>query len=269
MKALWFLQISSIYLAAMLWFGIVGLIMTVLAPLLLRRPMLNFLFGYTFAWPLQKIFGYQIELKGAEHLHGSHGPLVMVCNHQSALDLITYGTVLRKDTVYIGKKELWFIPIFNVFFWAGGNIFINRQHKKSAVASLGQARSEMLRRKLSVWVFPEGTRSRGKVPLLPFKRGAFHLAIACQCPVVAFVSQPLRSYYRHEEHRIIPGKLRVRALPPYPTTGLTESDVTMLADRVRADMLQAIAEMEKEIVAEGRIAASDLYRPDDGAAKSS
>ena len=184
----------------------------------------------------------------------------MVCNHQSAL-IHHYGTNVR--TRYTSKKRGSF---HNVFFWAGGNIFINRQHKKSAVASLGQARSEMLRRKVSVWMFPEGTRSRGKVPLLPFKRGAFHLAIACQCPVVAFVSQPLRSYYRHEEHRIIPGKLRVRALPPYPTTGLTESDVTMLADRVRADML-TLRDGKKS--AEGRIAASDLYRPDDGAAKSS
>lgn len=90
----------------------------------------------------------------------------------------------------IGKKELKWIPFFGYFFWGAGNMMIDRQKRSKAFAGLAQAAQEIKRRAVSIWVFPAGTRHPSGTGMLPFKRGAFYLAVEAQIPIVPVVVLP-------------------------------------------------------------------------------
>ena len=77
-------------------------------------------------------------------------------------------------TVSLGKRSLVYIPLFGWLYWLSGNILIDRKNKSKARDTLGVAIKKIIERRISVWVFPEGTRSYSE-GLLPFKTGAFEL----------------------------------------------------------------------------------------------
>lgn len=224
------------------WYLIATFTVMVISFLMPRRPIINHIYGRMLAYPMLPIFGFKIQSEGFDAIDAAE-PCVLIGNHQSSLDMYIYGTLTRRLTVYIGKVELLLVPLFGWFFWAAGNILIRRQNNRHAVRGLNEARDAMLQRKVNIWIFPEGTRNRGKTLLLPFKRGAFHMAIAAQRPLVAFVSEPLENYYDIKRKLIKPGPVRIKILPPYDTTGLTKDDAGALLERVRADMLKTLEEM--------------------------
>lgn len=71
---------------------------------------------------------------------------------------------------------------------------------------------------LSLFIFPEGTRSASTVPsLLPFKKGAFHLAVQAQLPIVPIVCENYAHVYHAKSKRFDGGEIVVRGpLPPPP-----------------------------------------------------
>lgn len=92
-----------------------------------------------------------------------------------------------------------------------GVVFINRKNRKDAVAAVAKAGEDMKKHGLNVFIFPEGTRSNSPdASLLPFKRGAFHLAIQAQVPIVPVVCE---NYYHlfDGRSRFEPGRLKIRS----------------------------------------------------------
>jgi 1-acyl-sn-glycerol-3-phosphate acyltransferase len=192
-----------------------------------------------FAIPCAWICGLEVVVEGREHFT-AHQPCVFVGNHQSGYDMVVFGHVFPGGTVVVGKKQLLWIPFFGLFFKAAGNILLNREKRVSALAGLSAAVKEIRARKLSVLIFPEGTRNTGEADLLPFKKGAFYMAIQAGVPVVPFVGSRLAPMVNWSERRMLPGRVWVRALPPVPTQGLSEKGVEELAQRVRAMMIEAM-----------------------------
>src|SRR4051794_17589912 len=99
---------------------------------------------------------------------------------------------------------------------------------------------------MSLWLFPEGTRARlTTADLLPFKKGAFHLAVKAQAPIVPVVVGNYTKIYNSKKHIFSAGRMRVRILPPIETKGLTGSheDVEALLNTTREAMLKALKEI--------------------------
>jgi lysophosphatidate acyltransferase len=70
-----------------------------------------------------------------------------------------------------------------------GSVFIDRTNSNDARAAMAGAANEITRKRQSVYMFPEGTRSYSKEPmLLPFKKGAFHLAVQAGVPIVPVIA---------------------------------------------------------------------------------
>jgi lysophosphatidate acyltransferase len=68
-------------------------------------------------------------------------------------------------------------------------------------------------KQLSLFIFPEGTRSASPVPsLLPFKKGAFHLAVQAQLPIVPIVCENYAGLYSSKEKRFNSGEIVVRGM---------------------------------------------------------
>ncbi|HEV8269341.1 MAG TPA: lysophospholipid acyltransferase family protein [Thermoanaerobaculia bacterium] len=207
-----------------------------LALLLFRKHArkLPVLFARSFSWVMRTMLGWRISTEGLSIFRDA-APAILVGNHQSNLDIVVYGTIFPPGAVAIGKKELAKIPLFGWFFAGTGNILVDRQNRESAFRTIRTAAERIQKEKLSVWMFPEGHRNQ-KAELLPFKKGAFHLAIAAQVPVVVVVSEPIGTVLRAKRLLVRPGTIRIRVLPPIPTEGMTEKEVDELIEKVRAAM---------------------------------
>jgi 1-acyl-sn-glycerol-3-phosphate acyltransferase len=204
---------------------------------------LDHYFGHFFAWGVTRISRIRVTHQGLEHL-SAHQPCIYVANHQSGMDMSNFGTIYPKRTVLVGKKELAYIPFFGLFFKAAGNIMINRSKRVSAMASLAGAVEQIKAKNLSVWVFPEGTRNQSQDLLLPFKKGAFYMAIQAQVPIVPIVCSPLDGVLRWKDKYMPGGDVCVRILPPVSTKGYGERDAEKLGHLVREQMIAALTELK-------------------------
>ncbi len=188
-----------------------------------------------------KIANIEVEYHGLENLEATQ-PCIYALNHQSNFDMAVFGEIYPANTVIIGKKELIWIPFFGLFYKSAGNIMIDRKKTSKAKNSLGQVVEEIKKRNVCVWIFPEGTRNTSDKTLLPFKKGPFHMAISAQVPVVSLVASSVPKILNWKDKTMNGGKLVVKVLPPVFTTGLTEKDVSELANTIRENMQKAFDE---------------------------
>ena len=108
--------------------------------------------------------------------------------------------------------------------------------------------SELARRinedNLSIWMFPEGTRSRGR-GLLPFKTGAFHAAIAAGVPIVPVVCST--THNKIDLNRWNNGTVICEMLEPIDVSDYSRENVRELAEYCHDVMQNRIAELDREI----------------------
>lgn len=220
--------------------GLLGLLLGLCRPF---HPDNTRLFARLYSLPARRVLGVKVEAQ-VDSLNAQPPGFVMVANHQSNYDLFLLGGIVPPRTVAVGKKSLGLIPLFGQLFWLGGNILVNRENAREARRSL-QLTSKTLRdRSTSIWIFPEGTRN-GTDELLPFKKGAFHMAIDAGVPIVPVCISRYRRTLRLGRWRS--GQVRVRALAPIATQGLTHKDTAELLQRCRAQMQQTIDELDHEL----------------------
>jgi 1-acyl-sn-glycerol-3-phosphate acyltransferase len=200
-----------------------------------------YVYGRVFCRGLVRMMGWSIEVENRERLEAFR-PCVIVGNHQSFLDVVTFGAVFPRRTVSAGKREIGRIPIFGWFYRLSGNLIIDRAHARSALESLEQAARTMAEEKIAVWFMPEGHRNPGP-ELLPFKTGAFRLALAAGAPIVPIVAEPLTVVCDTNRHLARPGRLRMRVLEPVATEGLDSKDLPSLVFAVRSSMQAALDEL--------------------------
>jgi 1-acyl-sn-glycerol-3-phosphate acyltransferase len=180
------------------------------------------------------VLGWTVEVEHPERLV-AHRPAVLVGNHQSNLDAVVWAAFYPDSTIVIGKKQIGLIPIFGWLFRATGNILVDREDAAKARTSIAEAARRIQQEGWRVWMAPEGHRNQGP-EMLPFKKGAFRLALAAQVPIVPFVVGPLAAVLDAKRLLIRPGRIKVKVLEPIPTAGMTEDDLPALLSRTRAEM---------------------------------
>ncbi|KAM6334168.1 1-acyl-sn-glycerol-3-phosphate acyltransferase alpha-like [Alca torda] len=191
--------------------------------------------------PLKYFYGIKMQVWGSEHLN-IKGPYVIVCNHQASLDLIGIVEIIPDHCVPIVKKELMYMGTVGWACWLSGMIFINRHKREDAINVISQTARTMQRENLRVLIFPEGTRNQDK-SMLPFKRGAFHLAVQAQVPIFPIVISPYRDFFSSKDKKFTSGTCTIQILPKVETQGLSPKDVPELTETVRQTMVDALAEM--------------------------
>ncbi|WP_297481908.1 1-acylglycerol-3-phosphate O-acyltransferase [uncultured Photobacterium sp.] len=206
-----------------------------------RNPKHVYTFGRLFS-KMSRVLGIKLEIRyaeGAEHV----GSAVYIANHQNTYDLFTVSGAIMQRTVTVGKKSLVWIPLFGQLYWITGNILIDRANRSKAVGTIGQVVDKIKKNKVSVWMFPEGTRSRGR-GLLPFKTGAFHAAIGAQVPVVPIVCSSTDNVKLNRRDN---GLVIVEVMKPIATVGLGKEDVRNLLTQSRDLMAAKLAELDQEV----------------------
>ncbi|KAJ1563021.1 1-acylglycerol-3-phosphate O-acyltransferase [Cladochytrium tenue] len=191
--------------------------------------------------------GVRVHMEGREHLKGVR-PAVFICNHQSFLDLYMLGHIFPPNCAIVVKDDLIWAPFIGQFLYFGGNIFIDRQNSKSAIATMKFVSKEMEKKKMGVFMFPEGTRSHQTTnDMLPFKKGPFHLAIEGQYPIIPIVVSTYGDVYSSKQMLFRGGNVRVRVLPPVSTEGLAHKDTDKLLEDTRNAMLSTLREISRPL----------------------
>ncbi|XP_036972536.1 1-acyl-sn-glycerol-3-phosphate acyltransferase beta isoform X2 [Acanthopagrus latus] len=147
--------------------------------------------------------GLRFDVSGWEHLQ-TEGPYVIISNHQSSLDVLGLMEILPDRCTMIAKKELIYAGTVGLICWLGGIVFINRKKTSDAKSVMTDAAKTMLDEQIRLWVFPEGTRNQ-RGDLLPFKKGAFHLAVQAQVPIIPVVFSSYSNFYLRKEKQFKSG----------------------------------------------------------------
>lgn len=166
-------------------------------------------------------------------------PYVVVSNHQSLAD-IPIISHLPWEMKWIGKVELFSLPLVGWMMKLAGDIPVNRSDRRSGARML-LAAGRCLQLRCSVMFFPEGTRSPdGRV--WKFNEGAFHLAIRAGVPVLPVAIEGTRDCLPKRSWKFgPPQEILLRVLPPVETAGLTPGEAGALRDRVRGLIVDQIA----------------------------
>ena len=181
---------------------------------------------------ITKLLGFDVEVRIPDSVKGL-SPVVYVANHQNSYDVFTMANAVQPGTVSVGKKSLKWIPIFGQMYWLTGNILIDRVNTSKALGTISLTANKIKEKKLSVWMFPEGTRSRGR-GLLPFKTGAFRTAAKAGVPIV-----PICSSNQHQTidlSRWDNGKIIIEFLEPLYIDDDSREGMRLVADKAHTLM---------------------------------
>lgn len=226
------------FLVGGLWFllcSAVGTVWLLLAP---RNRQTLYMFGRVFCRGITRMMGWEVQVANRGRLDEAR-PCVFIANHQSFLDVVTFGSVFPRRTVSAGKREIGRIPVFGWFYRLSGNLVLDRGNPRDARDSLDAAAGTIRGENVSVWFMPEGHRNQAD-QLLPFKSGAFRMALAARVPIVPIVAAPLDVIADTGRRLARPGTLRVTVLEPIPTDppppGTLAELVSSTRERMQAEL---------------------------------
>lgn len=164
--------------------------------------------SWLWARGLLRASGGRFEVEGLERVDWSQ-PYVLVANHQSVIDICALFRAVPVPLRFLLKQEMTRMPFVNWYAKAMGMVFIPRDDRRAATASL-QRSADLVRSGAVLCIFPEGTRSRdGR--LGQFKPGAFQTAIAAGVQVIPVALEGTGEVLPPEGlFRVRPGPMRVR-----------------------------------------------------------
>ncbi|MEO0364725.1 MAG: HAD-IB family hydrolase [Pseudomonadota bacterium] len=206
-----------------------------------RRKMQNFSLAM-FTETASALIGLELEIRGEANLWQQR-PAVFVFNHQSKADLLVILKLLRQDVAGVGKKELRNMPIIGQVLELGGAVLIDRKNSASAIEAMKPLVDVMQKDGKSVVIAPEGTRSvTGK--LLPFKKGAFHLARQAGVPIVPVVIHNSMDVAPKGDFVFRPATVVVDVLKPISTKRWTAKNMAKQVEAVRQQFLKTLGQTD-------------------------
>jgi 1-acyl-sn-glycerol-3-phosphate acyltransferase len=182
-----------------------------------------------------KACGAKVKVRGLENLKTGEN-YVFISNHRSYLDTATLFAHTSRRIGLVAKKELLKVPILGVGMGFVNIIAIDRSNAEKALRSMKKAR-EVMDRGYSFGVFTEGTRA---LPgeLLPFKKGAFHLALQTDAPIIPVAIKNTDWMMGKKTGLAYGGTIEMVLLPPIETKTAEAEDLMEVLRKTR----EAIAE---------------------------
>jgi 1-acyl-sn-glycerol-3-phosphate acyltransferase len=185
---------------------------------------------------IARIAGLRTRVEGLENI--PQGTCLFAANHTSNADAAAIVGSIPRRIAILAKKSLFAIPIVGTAFRLAQFVPVDRAHPERAAASIDVA-AERMKRGVSFLIYPEGTRSPdGR--LLPFRRGAFVLAIKAGVPVVPVACSGAHRVIPKKSYRITPGDVVVRFCPAVNAAEYSLDRRNELAGRVHAVIAAAL-----------------------------
>jgi 1-acyl-sn-glycerol-3-phosphate acyltransferase len=191
-------------------------------------------FAATWGKVLALLTPVSVTVEGSEHARQGQSYVVAI-NHQSQYDILVVYGWLKLDLKWVIKQELRKIPGIGLGCEKAGHIFIDRRDPKQASRAIRAALAR-LGNGVGILFFPEGTRSMDG-HLLPFKKGAFRLAIDQDIPVLPVTLVGTRDIMPARSLKPFPGSVRMIIHPAITPQG---KDVEQLLEETRRAISSAL-----------------------------
>ncbi|NIG62397.1 MAG: 1-acylglycerol-3-phosphate O-acyltransferase [Serratia symbiotica] len=207
-----------------------------------RNPRHVATFGHLFG-RMSTLLGLKVEIRVPAGV-AQNGNCIYIANHQNNYDMVTAANIVQPRTVTVGKKSLLWVPFFGPLYWLSGNLLIDRGNRTKAHSTISLVVEQCKKRDISIWMFPEGTRSRGR-GLMPFKTGAFHAAITAGVPIIPICVSSTNG--KINLNRWNNGQAIVEMLVPIDTSTYGKENVRELAAYCHALMAAKISQLDTEV----------------------
>ena len=165
-----------------------------------------------FGWMGLKMVGINLTVSGLEKIDENKS-YVVVGNHPSTLDIFTHIYGLPISIRFLTKSELFRIPIFSRVLKILGLPRIDRDSTSLDLNKINDSIQSVINDGNSIMVFPEGKRSNQK-KLLPFKKGAAHIAKDFNLPILPIVSHNAHNLMIKGKVWFIQGDIHLDVLDP-------------------------------------------------------
>jgi 1-acyl-sn-glycerol-3-phosphate acyltransferase len=228
------------------WFTSIALLAPLLIVLVLITKNENFIYSpvRVFIRAGLAMVGVRVEVTGLERLDPNQ-TYIFTPNHQSLIEVPLFVAYLGRNPAYLGKKEVFKYPIFGYGIRLIGMVPVDRSNSPAAVESAKVA-TENLRRGKSFVVYPEGTRSRdGR--MLPFKKGAFMMAIDAGVPIVPVTVSGASKIMPKAQVKVFPSTVRITVHEPISSAGYSKDNVVELMELTRTKIFSALSEEEEPL----------------------
>jgi 1-acyl-sn-glycerol-3-phosphate acyltransferase len=226
------------------WFVAGSLLLLIATPVMIFLFIIDrriWLYPFT-AWGARtwlRACGAKVTVHGKENMEPDRN-YVFVSNHRSYLDTATLFFFAGRKMGLVAKRELLKVPVLGQGMNFVNIIAIDRSNPERAMRSMEKAR-QVMADGYSFGVFVEGTRAMPG-ELLPFKKGAFHLAFQTNSPIIPVAIKNTDWMMGKRTGVAYAGEIEMVLLPPIETQGMNEqTDLMPLLTQVRAAIAAELA----------------------------
>ena len=169
------------------------------------------------------LIGCPLKVKGKEHFEKGKN-YVVVCNHNSLMDIPVTTPFVPGANKTIGKKSFAKVPLFGIVY-IKGSVLVDRNSNESRRRSYDDMK-KTLAKGLHMVIYPEGTRNKTTDPLKSFYDGAFNLAVDTKkevMPTLIFNTKKIlpagKPFY------LSPHNIEMHFLPPVSVENITKKEL--------------------------------------------
>ena len=184
------------------------------------------------AWArsILRVSGIRVSVEGLDQIRPD-GSYVLASNHASYMDTPVVMASIPVQFRFLAKRGLFQIPLLGTHLGQAGHIPVPREDPRASVRTMQLAAETIVRRHISMLIFPEGGRSLDGM-IQPFKEGAAYIAIRAGAPIVPLVLIGTHDVLPMHSKIVRPGHVILRILPPIETSGLTLKDRAGLTEKL-------------------------------------
>lgn len=173
-------------------------------------------------------------------------PVLFVGNHRSMMDVVLAGSLIPFPVGFISKKELEKIPLLHMQMVDINCLFLDRKDDRQALKTILKA-IELIKGGQSMFIFPEGTRSKEEGKILPFHAGSFKVATKSKAPIVPVTIVGMGDVLEDHFPRLKRVPVSIEFGKPIETASLSRDEQKELPDRVR-DLIVETYARDKELI---------------------
>lgn len=187
-----------------------------------------------------KTAGVTITVKGMENIP-KDSPVLYVGNHRSYFDILVGYTTVPGLVGFVAKKEMERYPLLSDWMANVNCLFLDRENLKEGFKTILEG-IEKVKRGVSIWIFPEGTRNRNEsiLELLPFKEGSLKIAEKSGCPVVPVAITGTAEIFEKHFPRIKPAYVTIEFGTPFIVKELPQEDKKFAGAYTRKTIIEML-----------------------------
>lgn len=244
LKSLKFYCKSFIYGTVVTGCAFYGVVASIALRIIGKKSYSQYTVARAFYYSLSFFLRLKINLKN-EHYLRDNKPAIVISNHQSALDIYILGRIFQPGYTVTSKRALQYVPVLGWFMLASGTFFLDRKNGEKSRKILQEALKTLKDEKRALFMFPEGTRSALKdLTMLPFKKGAFHLARTACIPIIPVVVSNTSNIFHASDRVFNGGEITIEVLPPVKSENLeTPGAFNQFVEKTRATMINKLEDL--------------------------